>query len=221
MGAQNKDAEGRLDVAMVYYVVSSLSGSNWRKSHSPVRYLSSVEAESCQSKVAVSMSPLMTLCAGFETCACGVGQLDHGGLYGTLDWGTVHHQEGRVDFFPPSSPKGCWVLPTSMVSQKVFPMCSGCEKGDAADLWMLVWQEVRRFHQEGILLKVEHVKGITLFEPVVTDGIARADVVEDGGMLDAGEMAQFSSWLSLFGGGVSGMMVKSSSRSRNRKCVSF
>ena len=27
-----------------------------------------------------------------------------------------------------------------------------------ADLWILIWEEVCRFHQEGILLEVEHVK---------------------------------------------------------------
>ena len=78
-------------------------------------------------------------------------------------------------------------------------MCIG-PKAEDADLWIFNWEEVRRIHQEGILLEVEHVKAqrskeevqeMKLFEGFVTEGNERADEFEkDGAMLDGGEMAQ-------------------------------
>ena len=79
--------------------------------------------------------------------------------------------------------------------------CIGPKAKDA-DLWILIWEEVRRIHQEGFLLDVEHVKAhrtkkekqeMTLFEKCVTGGNERADeLAKDGAMLDGGEMAQIS-----------------------------
>ena len=53
-----------------------------------------------------------------------------------------------------------------------------------ADLWMLMWEEVRRTHDAGIRVGVEHVKAhrskkekqeMSLFERFVTEGIGRTD----------------------------------------------
>ena len=77
--------------------------------------------------------------------------------------------------------------------------CVGPKAKDA-DLWLCIWEEVRRIHQEGALLEVEHVKAhlskkdvqeMKLFERCVTEGNERADeFAKDGAMLDGGEMAQ-------------------------------
>ena len=63
-----------------------------------------------------------------------------------------------------------------------------------ADLWIWIWEKVRRIHQEGVLLEVEHVKAhrskkevqeMKLFERFVTEGNERADeLAKDGAMLD-------------------------------------
>ena len=37
-------------------------------------------------------------------------------------------------------------------------MKSAGPKAKDADLWVLIWEEVRRVHRDGILLEVEHVK---------------------------------------------------------------
>ena len=59
--------------------------------------------------------------------------------------------------------------------------CIGTE-GKDADLWVWIWLEVRRIHQEEILLEVEHVKAhrskkkkqeVSLFERFVTEGKGR------------------------------------------------
>ena len=73
-------------------------------------------------------------------------------------------------------------------------------KAEDADLWIWIWEEVRRIHQEGVLLEVEHVKAhrskkevqeMKLFEGFVTEGNERADeLAKDGAMLDGGEMTQ-------------------------------
>ena len=36
-------------------------------------------------------------------------------------------------------------------------MCIGPKAKDA-DLWVVIWEEVLRIHQEGILLEVDHVQ---------------------------------------------------------------
>ena len=77
--------------------------------------------------------------------------------------------------------------------------CIGPRAKDV-DLWLCIWEEVRRIHQEGVRLEVEHVKAhrskkevqeMKLFERFVTEGNERADeLAKDGAMLDGGEMAQ-------------------------------
>ena len=68
-------------------------------------------------------------------------------------------------------------------------------------MWTLIWEEVRRIHQEGFLLEVEHAKAhrtkkkekqeMSLFELFVTDGSERTDEkAKDDAMLDGGEMVQ-------------------------------
>ena len=61
-----------------------------------------------------------------------------------------------------------------------------------ADLWALICEEVRRSHQGGVQLEVEHVKASpTEGERFVTEGNERADeMARDGATLDGGEMAQ-------------------------------
>ena len=67
--------------------------------------------------------------------------------------------------------------------------CVGPQAKDA-DLWILVREEVRSVHQEGMLLEVEHVKAhrskkekkdMALFGSLVTEGSERADVLATGG----------------------------------------
>ena len=63
-----------------------------------------------------------------------------------------------------------------------------------------MWEEVRRFHQEGIFLEVRHVTAhlctkerqeMSLFERFVSEGNEKADdLAKDEAMLDRGEMAQ-------------------------------
>ena len=61
--------------------------------------------------------------------------------------------------------------------------CIG-SKEKVVDLWILIWEEVRRIHQEGVRLEVEHVKAhrskkevkeMKLFERFATEGNERAD----------------------------------------------
>ena len=63
-------------------------------------------------------------------------------------------------------------------------------KTKGADLWMLIWEEVRRLHQEGIPREVEHAKAhhskkeMSLFGRMVTEGNERTDeLAKDGAML--------------------------------------
>ena len=76
--------------------------------------------------------------------------------------------------------------------------CIGPRAKDA-DLRLCIWEEVRRIHQEGVLLEVEHVKArrskkelqeMKLFERFVTEGRGAEELTKDGAMLDGGEMAQ-------------------------------
>ena len=77
--------------------------------------------------------------------------------------------------------------------------CIGSKAKDA-DLWISIWEEVRRIRPEGMLLEVEHVRThrtkkerqeMTLFEKFVTDGNERAgELAKDGAIWDGGEMAQ-------------------------------
>ena len=70
----------------------------------------------------------------------------------------------------------------------------------AKDLWIWIWEEVHRVHQEGILVEVEHVKAhrtkkkkqeMLLFEKFITEGNEKADEFEKYvAMMDEGEMAQ-------------------------------
>ena len=68
------------------------------------------------------------------------------------------------------------------------------------DLWIMIWEEVRRVHQEGIFLEVEHVNAhrtsrekqqVSLFKLLFTEGKESAEeVAQDDAMLDGGKMAQ-------------------------------
>ena len=67
-----------------------------------------------------------------------------------------------------------------------------------ADLWILIWEEIHRVHQEGIFVEVELVKAHrskkekqqrALFEKQITEGNEKADeLAKDGAMMDKGEM---------------------------------
>ena len=145
-----------------------------------------------------------------------VVQLDHDedmepmhGMYGTLDPGLeVQRTIKRADLTAFIRDFGRIVGPTTAhVDNKGIidglwrgeMKCIGSRAMDA-DLWIWIWEEVRRIHQEGVLLEVEHVKAhrskkevqeMKLFEGFVTEGNERADEFEkDGAMLDGGEMAQ-------------------------------
>ena len=60
-----------------------------------------------------------------------------------------------------------------------------------ADLWVLICEEVRRSHQGGVQLEVEHVKAHRPQTEKQEEGNERADeVARDGATLDGGEMAQ-------------------------------
>ena len=77
--------------------------------------------------------------------------------------------------------------------------CIGPRAKDA-DLWILIWEELRRCHQEGILVEVEHVKAhrtrkemqqMSLFERFIAEGNAKADELpKEGTMLDGGLVAE-------------------------------
>ena len=67
--------------------------------------------------------------------------------------------------------------------------CTGPTAKDA-DFWILMWEEVRRVHQEGMVLEVERVKAhrtkakqeMTLFQNIVTEGNERVgELAKDGG----------------------------------------
>ena len=63
-----------------------------------------------------------------------------------------------------------------------------------ADLWTLIWEELQRFHQEGILVEVEAHRTkkeiMSLFERCIAEGNENADEhAKEGSMLD-GHMAQ-------------------------------
>ena len=65
---------------------------------------------------------------------------------------------------------------------------------------ILIWEELHRFLQEGILVEVEHViahrtrkemQHMSLFERFTADGNEKADeLAREGAMLDGGDMAQ-------------------------------
>ena len=70
-----------------------------------------------------------------------------------------------------------------------------------ADLWILIFEELRTVHQEGLLVRgVECVKAhrskeemqkMSRFEKFTAEGIEKADeFAKDGGRLDGGDMAQ-------------------------------
>ena len=70
-------------------------------------------------------------------------------------------------------------------------------KANDADLWILIWEEVHRLHQEGPLLEVEHAKAhrsmkekqeMTLFGLFVKEGTD--ELAKDGAVPDGGDMAQ-------------------------------
>ena len=86
------------------------------------------------------------------------------GMYGTLDADLeeqrAHHQEGRVDSLPFVSPEGLSVPPRLMWTAKgiidgLWREEVSCisPKAKDADMWVLIWEEVRRLHQEGTFQK--------------------------------------------------------------------
>ena len=68
-----------------------------------------------------------------------------------------------------------------------------------ADLWILIWEELHRFHQEGTLVEVEHVKAhrtekerqqMSLLENFITQDSEKADeFAQEGAMMDGGLQA--------------------------------
>ena len=145
-----------------------------------------------------------------------VVQLDHDedmgpmhGMHGTLDPDLeVQHTIKRADLTAFIRHFGRIVGPTT-AHVDIKKIIDGLWRGEmkcigprakGADLWIWILEEVRRVHQEGVLLEVEHVKAhrskkekqeMTLFEGFVTEGNERADeLAKDGAMLDGGEMAQ-------------------------------
>ena len=77
--------------------------------------------------------------------------------------------------------------------------CIGPTAKDA-DLWILIWEELHRVHQEGILVEVEHVEAhssqkekqkMTLLEKFITEGNGKADEpAKEGANLDGRDVAQ-------------------------------
>ena len=76
-----------------------------------------------------------------------------------------------------------------------------CPKARDADLWILIWEELRGIiKKEHTSLEVKHVKAhrsrkekheLTLFERFLTEANERADeLAKYGAMLDGGQMAQ-------------------------------
>ena len=66
-----------------------------------------------------------------------------------------------------------------------------------ADLWILIWEEVHRFHQAGILVEVEHVKSAPhragnaatcgSSRKCITEGHEKAvELAKEGALLDGG-----------------------------------
>ena len=61
-----------------------------------------------------------------------------------------------------------------------------------ADLWILIWEEQHRVHQEGILVEVEHVnehrsrrqfsKCLSSFAKFITEGYEKADEEQRRGL---------------------------------------
>ena len=79
------------------------------------------------------------------------------GMYGTLDADLeeqrAHHQEVRVDSLPFVSPEGLSVPPRLMWTTKgvidgLWREGVSCisPKAKDADVWVLIWEEVRRLH---------------------------------------------------------------------------
>ena len=65
-------------------------------------------------------------------------------------------------------------------------------KATDVDLWIMIWEEVRRIHQEGVHFEIEHVKAhrskekqqMSLFEHFVTESNQKADeLAKDGAMM--------------------------------------
>ena len=77
--------------------------------------------------------------------------------------------------------------------------CIGPRAKDA-DLWILIWEDFHRVHQEGVWVEVEHVKAhrsnkemheMSLFQKFITEGHEKADeLAQEGAWLDGGDMAQ-------------------------------
>ena len=58
-----------------------------------------------------------------------------------------------------------------------------------ADLWILIWEELHKLHQESILVEVQHVNAqrskkemqqMSLFEKFITEGNEKADELATG-----------------------------------------
>ena len=63
-------------------------------------------------------------------------------------------------------------------------MRSSTSRTKDADLWILIWEELHRVHQEGILVEVEHVSAhrtkkemqqMSLYEQFIAEGNEKAD----------------------------------------------
>ena len=64
------------------------------------------------------------------------------------------------------------------------------------DLWIFIWEDLHRVHQEGILVEVEarqkriavrRKMQMSLFRKIITEGNAKADEpAKDGAMMDGG-----------------------------------
>ena len=74
--------------------------------------------------------------------------------------------------------------------------CIGAKAKDA-DLWILIWKEVHRVHQEGILVEVEHVKAHRSKKENSKCRSSKSssqkgndELAKEGAMLDGGGMAQ-------------------------------
>ena len=151
--------------------------------------LKKTRAGACRSKDSETMLPPMApYCAfsgrlsacGWSVCSCAAGD-------GASAWDVRYfgcELEVQCTIFPLFPQKGYRHQHTSCGQYKGSPMGSGEEtlqclgpKAKDAQLWMLLWEEVHRIHQEGVRLEVEHVNAhrskkekqdMRLFERFVT-----------------------------------------------------
>ena len=140
----------------------------------------------------------------WSACGWSVVQRDHDeemrpkrGMYGTLD---AYLEAQRTSKRAELTAFFCLVLITKGIIHGLWRR-EVCALAKNADLWILIWEEVRRVHEEGSLPEVEHVAAdrslmekqglLTLFERFVTEGNEKADeLAADGAKMDGGDMAQ-------------------------------